>query len=119
MVHDSVHDSAKHEKLRLKRNEYARNYRERNKTTVIDDESEEKRIALNLKAKFYRERKKAVLTEQKKNQDASACTGVGVTHNASVYTLLTVGISEHIQLLCFALVVFICILFRPPSHPIG
>jgi hypothetical protein len=119
MVYDSVHDSAKKEKLRLKRNEYARNYRERNKTIVIDDESEEKRIALNLKAKFYRERKKAVLAEQKRDQDASACTVGGATHNASVNTLLTVGISEHLQLICFALVIFILILFRPPSHPIG
>ena len=119
MVQDIVNDAVKYEKLRLKRNEYARHYRERNKTTVIDDESEEKRIALNLKAKLYRDRK-----NEKKKRDASACTGGGVTQNASPYTISTAGISEHIQLLCtlicvcFALVFFIFILFRPPSHPI-
>ena len=49
---------SKTELQRLKRNEYARQYRKRNKSDVIDDASEEKRIALNLKAKFYRDRKK-------------------------------------------------------------
>jgi hypothetical protein len=45
---------------RLKRNEYAKQYRIRNKSDVIDDASEERRIALNLKAKFYRDRKKKI-----------------------------------------------------------
>jgi hypothetical protein len=59
-----VEDLSKYEKQRLKRNEYARQYRERNKSDIIDDASEERRIALNLKAKFYRDRRKAAKTEQ-------------------------------------------------------
>jgi len=59
MVVDVVSDALKQETRRLKRNEYARKYRAQNKSDIIDDASEEKRIAFNLKAKFYRDRRKA------------------------------------------------------------
>jgi hypothetical protein len=68
MVEVVAEDRLKHEQKRLKRNEYARQYRERNKSDIIDDASEEKRFALNAKAKMYRDRRKAAQIKKQMNE---------------------------------------------------